>query len=164
MSYSSRSFMPFWGDTVTNEQYLYVSYFVSAGAGITAAAVMILWLGRTHREAIGGAAAKRLGMVLRRAFPAWLILAVLLGFMSVTYFDCSHGSYATIVEDRQHLIHKTQEQVGAMCWYLAVALVAYGFVMMLFLWARARSVRKNSAHGISAEASAEFPSGRSNRF
>jgi len=147
MSCSSRSFMPFWGDTVTNEQYLYVSYFVAAGAGITAAAVMILWLGRAHREATAGAAAKRLCMVLRRAFPAWFILAVLLGFMSVTYFDCNHGSYATIVADRGHLIHKTQEQVTAMCRYLAVALVAYGFVMMLFLWARARSVRNKPTRG-----------------
>ena len=139
--------MPFWGDTVTNEQYLYVSYFVAAAAGITAAAVMILWLGRAHREATAGAATNVLGIVLRRAFPAWLILAVLLGFMSVTYFDCSHGSYATIVEDRQHLIHKTQEQVTAMCRYLAVALVAYGFVVMLFLWARARSVRNKPTRG-----------------
>ena len=164
MSCSSRSFMPFWGDTVTNEQYLYVSYFVAAGAGIVAAAVMICWFGRAHREATAGAAAKGLGMVLRRVFPIWLILAVLLGFISVTYFDCSHGSYATIVADRGHLIHKTQEQVTAMCRYLAVALVAYGFVMMMFLWARARAVRKNSACGTSAEASAEFPSGHSNRF
>jgi len=147
MSCSSRSFMPFWGDTVTNEQYLYVSYFVAAAAGITAAAVMILWLGRAHREATAGAATNVLGIVLRRAFPAWLILAVLLGFMSVTYFDCSHGSYATIVEDRQHLIHKTQEQVTAMCRYLAIALIAYGFVMMLFLWARARSVRNKPTRG-----------------
>ena len=141
MSCSSRSFMPFWGDTVTNEQYLYVSYFAAAGAGVTAAAVMILWLGRSHREATGGAAAKGLSMILRRAFPAWLILAVLLGFMSVTYFDCQHGSYADIVADRQHLVHKTQEQVKAMCRYLAVALVAYGFVMMLFLWARAKIIQ-----------------------
>ena len=118
---------------------------------------MILWLGRAHREATAGAAAKGLGMVLRQAFPAWFILAVLLGFMSVTYFDCSHGSYATIVADRGHLIHKTHEQVTAMCRYLAVALFAYGFVMMLFLWARARSDRKNSAHGTIAEAPAEFP-------
>jgi hypothetical protein len=149
---------------VTNEHYLYVSYFVAVGAGITVAAVMTLWLGRAHREATAGAAANGLGTVLRRAFPAWLILAVLLGFMSVTYFDCSHGSYATIVADREHLIHKTQEQVTAMCRYLAVALVAYGFVIMLFLWARARADRKNSAHGTSAEASAEFPSGCSRRF
>ena len=109
MSCSSRSFMPFWGDTVTNEQYLYVSYFVAAGAGITAAAVMIVWLGRTHREATGGAAAKGLGIVLRRAFPTWLVLAVLLGFMSVTYYDCGHDSYTAIVADREHLFHKTQE-------------------------------------------------------
>jgi len=140
--------MPFWGDTVTNEQYLYVSYFVAAGTGITAAAVMILWLGRAHHEATAGATAKNVGMVLRRVFPTWLILAVLLGFMSVTYFDCNHDSYATIVADREHLIHKTQEQVTAMCRYLAVALVAYGFVMMLFLWARARSVRNKPTRGL----------------
>jgi nitrate reductase gamma subunit len=128
-----------WGDTVTNELYLYISYFAAATGGVLfAAATAALWLRRSHREATGVRASGRLGKVLRRAFPAWLVLAVLLGFTSVTYFDCGHGGYAAVVADRGHLVHKTQEQVTAMARYLAVALIAYGFVLTAVLAARAR--------------------------
>ena len=77
----------------------------------------------------------------RRAFPTWLVLAVLLGFMSVSYFDCTHGDYAEIVADRPHLIRKSQEQASSMLNYLAIAVTAYGFVLILFLWARAKPMR-----------------------
>jgi len=123
---------------VTNENYLYLSYFAAAAIGVLGAAATALVLRRRHREAAGGEAAGGLGRLLRRAFPAWLILAVLLGFMSVTYFDCGHKTYPSIVGDRAHLVCKTQEQASEMAYYLAAALVAYGFVMMLSLWARAR--------------------------
>jgi hypothetical protein len=63
---------------------------------------------------------------------------VLLGFASVTYFDCGHDTYGKIVADRAHLVSKTQEQAAAMARYLAVAIMGYGFVMVLMLWARAR--------------------------
>jgi hypothetical protein len=125
---------------VTNEQYLFVSYFGAAAAGILlAVATATLALGRSHREATGGPAPGGLGRILRRVFPTWLILAVLLGFLSVTYFDCGHGTYKSIVEDRPHLYHKTQEQVAGMARYLAAALTAYGFVMAAFLIARAKA-------------------------
>ena len=123
---------------MTNETYLYLSYFSAAAIGVLAAVATGLVLRRRHREAAGGEAAGGLGRLLRRAFPAWLVLAALLGFMSVTYFDCGHKTYPSIVGDRAHLVCKTQEQASEMAYYLAAALVAYGFVMMLSLWARAR--------------------------
>ncbi|MCX5676675.1 MAG: hypothetical protein NTX87_16900 [Planctomycetota bacterium] len=130
---------------MTNELYLYISYFAAAMGGVLfAAATAALWLRRSHHEATGGRASGRLGKVLRRAFPAWLILAVLLGFTSVTYFDCGHKDYAAVVADRGHLIHKTGEQAAAMARYLAVALTAYGFVLTAVLIARARTRARRS--------------------
>jgi mannose/fructose/N-acetylgalactosamine-specific phosphotransferase system component IIC len=129
---------------VTNEEYLYVSYFVAAGIGVLLAiATATLWLRRSHRQATGGVVpATGLGRLLRRVFPTWLILAVLLGFASVTYFDCQHKDYASIVGDRQHLVLKTHEQAAAMSRALAIALTAYGFVLMLYLWSHARSASR----------------------
>lgn len=123
---------------MNNETYLRLSYFVAAAIGVLAAVAAVLVLRRRHRDATGGDAPNGLGRLLRRAFPTWLILAVLLGFMSVTYFDCGHKTYPSIVGDRAHLVCKTQEQASAMAYYLAAALVGYGFVVMLGLWARAR--------------------------
>ena len=126
---------------MTNEQYLYVSYFACVAGGLCLAAVTVAVLARPHRRATAANAAKRLGAVLRRVFPAWLVLAVLLGFMSVTYFDCGHSSYSSIVGDREHLIEKTQEQVSHMSLYLATGIFVYCLGFVLFLWTRARHMR-----------------------
>jgi hypothetical protein len=124
---------------VTNEHYLYVSYFAAAAAGVAGALIVTLVLRRPHREATAGDGA--LGTLLRRAFPAWLVLGVLLAFTSVSYFDCAHGKYAQIVADRDYLVAKSQEQTVAMARGMAVGLLAYGFVLVPFLWARARTAR-----------------------
>ncbi len=129
---------------MTNEQYLYVSYFAAVTIGLCLAIVTAVILARPHYRATAATAAKKLGTVMMRVFPAWLVLAVLLGFVSVSYFDCGHSNYAEIVNDRPHLIHKTQEQASAMALYLAIALMAYCFVLLLFLWARVRQSYKNS--------------------
>lgn len=123
---------------MTNEQYLQVSYFASAAAGVGLAVVTSLILARPHRAATAGAVLRKLGSILRRALPTWLVLTVLLSFMSVSYFDCGHSDYAAIVGDRPHLVERTQEQLSRMLLCLAIAVAAYGFVLMLFLWGRAR--------------------------
>jgi len=123
---------------VTNEEYLQASYFAAIAIGILVAVASAAWLARGHWEATDCPGAAGLGKVVRRAFPAWLILAVLMGFTSVTYFDCGHGTYDKIVADRAYLVTKTQEQAAAMARYLAAAIMGYGLAMVLFLWARAR--------------------------
>jgi hypothetical protein len=138
--------LPFWGDTVTNELYLYVSYFVAAAVGVVAAAMAALWLWLGQRQLLRAPQAGLLGRILRRIFPTWLILAVLLGFMSVTYYDCSHESYDKIVAHRGYLENKTQEQAAAMARYLAVAILAYAFVLVPYLWSRSAPRKPDNTH------------------
>lgn len=78
---------------MTNEQFLHTSYFVAAAAGVSMSIATALILARPHRLATARAVLTKLGTILRRAFPTWLVLAVLLGFMAVSYFDCSHPPY-----------------------------------------------------------------------
>jgi len=130
---------------VTNEAYLVVSYFAAAAAGAGLAAATAAGLARPNSLATAGKARDSLGRILRRAFPAWLILAVAMGFASVTYFDCQHTNYTTITGDYNHLVRKTLEQASTMSYYLAAAIVAYGFVLVAFLWARARTSRNGAA-------------------
>jgi len=126
---------------MTNEQYLYVSYFAAAVGGAGLAALTAMILAGPLRKATKAEILPYLGKLLRRAFPSWLILTALLGFISVTYFDCAHHTYAEIVADRAHLIDKTQEQVFQMTIFLAVALITYAVVLIAFLWARAQRLR-----------------------
>ena len=114
---------------------------------MVAAVVTALILAGANRLATAGLVLKKLGAIFRRVFPTWLVLAVILGFMSVSYFDCGHSSYAEIVKDRPHLVRTTHEQASAMLRYLALALVVYGFILMLFLWARARQICRAKVSG-----------------
>jgi hypothetical protein len=132
---------------VTNELYLYVSYFAAGAGGVGLAALTAIMLAGPNRRATGWAALPQLGKFLRRALPSWLILAVLLGFISVTYFDCSHNTYAEIAADRGHLVDKTQEQVHRMVLLLAVALLSYSCVLALFLIAGARTTMTCEQNG-----------------
>ena len=127
---------------MTNEQYLYISYFGAAAGGIVLAALTAIILARPHRRITEAPAPIKLGKFLRRAFPSWLLLAVLLGFISVSYMECR--TYAEVVADRYYLVDKTQQQVYRMSICLAVALMSYTAVLILFLWARARAQRHHN--------------------
>ena len=117
---------------MTNEQYLVVSYFAAAGVGVLLAVLTALFLSAPLTKALARVA-RPLGTVFRRFLPSWLILAALLGFFSVTYYDCQHETYQKIVADRHHLVQKSFEQGSGMTQYLAAALAAYGLVLGLSL-------------------------------
>ncbi|MGD8501604.1 MAG: hypothetical protein PVJ86_13210 [Phycisphaerales bacterium] len=129
---------------MTNETYLYVSYFAAIVLGLALAGGAWAILRRPHRQATTAPQVKKLGSLMRRVFPSWLILAVLLAFISVSYIDCSHRDYAQVVADWDHLVSKTQEQVHTMLIWLAVALFTYCSLLALFLWAGARTRRLDS--------------------
>jgi len=122
---------------MSNEQYLVTSYFAAAGAGVAVAVAVALVLRKPLRRALEACATPP-ARLLRRALPVWLILAVLLGFLSVTYVDCEHGSYETIVADRDHLVEKTREQGSAMSLYVAGGLVLFSLLVGLYVFAHTR--------------------------
>jgi len=117
---------------VTNEQYLIVSYFSAAGGGMLAAAITALILRSPVKKAVGKLL-KGAGRIFRRVLPIWLILLVLFGFMTVSYFDCAHETYDEIVNDRQHLEQVTRIQASRMCLFLGISLLAYAFAMVILL-------------------------------
>jgi len=124
---------------MTNEQYLIISYFAVAGAGVALAILTTLVLRGPLGRALQGAVAP-LAQILRRALPAWLILAALLGFLSVSYFDCAHKTYEDVVKDESYLVGKNFEQGAQVCRYAAVGLAAYAVALGLALFAHARSL------------------------
>jgi len=120
---------------VTNETFLYLSYFSALILGLGLACVTLAALRKSHREIIASDAVGMLGSLIKRVFSFWVFVAVLLAFISVSYIDCSHENYASVVADRDHLVNKTQEHLSRMSICLAVALFTYCLALILFLWA-----------------------------
>jgi len=120
---------------VTNVQYLHLSYFAALAGGLSVATLILAILAGPNREATTAPLLLPFGRFLRRLLPSWLLLAVALGFISVTYFDCSHETYDQIVADRGHLIDKSQEQTVSMSVALAIAVTCYAVALALFSWA-----------------------------
>ncbi len=77
-----------------------------------------------------------------RIFPSWLILTVLLAFISVSYFDCSHTTYQDVIKDRTHLVNITREQIHTMLVWLAIAMFIYCLLLVLYLLAAVRNLRQ----------------------
>jgi hypothetical protein len=126
---------------MSNEQYLYISYFAAGAGGIVLAAITAFILKKPLRTATDVTVLSKLGKLLRRVFPAWLIVTVLFAFALVSYFDCSHQNYSQIAADRAHLVRKTTEQLHNIFMCSAIALTIYLGLFILFIWSETRPAR-----------------------
>ncbi len=127
---------------MTNETYLHISYFAAISTGAVFTLIISAILCKPLREATTSSAIKKQGSLIMRIFPSWLILAVLLAFISVSYFDCSHTTYKDVIKDRAHLVNITHEQIHTILFSLAVALFAFCLLLVVYLWATARNIRQ----------------------
>jgi hypothetical protein len=118
---------------MSNEHYLIVSYFLVGGLAIV---IAIAVYARLRRLLAGLARAfpnRNLASVLKKLFPAGLVLPALAGFLSVNYRSCEHESYESIIADRSYLVGKNQEQLSAICFFLMLAVLGWGLVVLLSL-------------------------------
>ena len=117
---------------MSNEQYLVVSYF-SVGALSTVIAMAAYAFLRRPLDGLARSFANRnLASVLKKLFPAGLVLPALAGFLSVTYRSCGE-SYSSIIGNRSYLVGKNQEQLSAICFFLMLAVLGWGVVILLSL-------------------------------
>jgi hypothetical protein len=118
---------------MSNEQYLIVSYFLVGGLSIVIAMAAFMCLRRPLAGLARAFPDRNLASVLKRLFPAGLVLPALAGFLSVSYRSCEHESYKSIIADRSYLVGKNQEQLSAICFFLMLAVLAWGVVVLLSL-------------------------------
>ena len=120
---------------MTNEHYLYVSYALDGLFTIGLSLCVCRWLYRSHERLVDAVAVKPWTTVLKRAFPFGIILPALIGFLAVSYTatGCGDRDYKSIVADREYLIAKSHEQIsGALNW-TALAVFAWGILVVLIL-------------------------------
>lgn len=123
---------------MNNEQFLILSYFLVGALVLAIALAMHAYLRRPLAGIARAIPNRPLGLILRRLLALGLLLPALAGFLSVDYYSCK-GSYAQIIADRSFLIEKNQEQISTACFFLMIALLAWGVVVLLSLAKSTRS-------------------------
>jgi hypothetical protein len=118
---------------MSNEQYLIVSYFFAGVLSIMIAIAAYAYLRRPLAGLAHAFPNRDLASVLKKLFPAGLVLPALAGFLSVSYRSCQHESYQAIIADRSYLVAKNQEQLSAICFFLMLAVLGWGIVVFLSL-------------------------------
>ena len=118
---------------MANERYLVASYFLCAALSLGLGALVYLFLRRPFGEIANAASVKRLTLTLKRLFPLGLVFPSLLGFASVSYHSCSRGNYEDIVQSRQYLVAKNQEQISSALLAILIAVLFWNFVLILVL-------------------------------
>jgi hypothetical protein len=117
---------------MSNEQYLIVSYFVVGGLSIAIAIAIFACLRRPLAGLASAFPNRNFASILKKLFPAGLVLPALAGFLSVNYHSC-HESYQSIIADRAYLVGKNQEQLSSICFFLMLAVLSWGIVVLLSL-------------------------------
>jgi hypothetical protein len=122
---------------MSNEHYLIVSYFfvglVSLSLGVAAYRV----LRRPFRAIAEAVAGNVRSALLKRTLALSMIMAAVLGFLSVSYRGCGM-SYQEIVKDRAYLVQKNREQLQGVSNWIVYAIFAWGVVVVICLVAARR--------------------------
>jgi hypothetical protein len=118
---------------MTNERYLIVSYFVGAAFSAGLGAAVYLFLRRPFAEVAAAVAGKRLSLLLKRLFPWGLLFPALLGFVSVSYEGCQRTTYEEVVQNRNYLVEKNQEQISSTLLHILFAVVFWDVLVLLVL-------------------------------
>ena len=114
---------------MNNEKYLIISYF---GVGLLSTVLGLatwMFLRRSFISIARTLKEKRFSRLLNSLFLPGLLLPALVGFLSVSFRGCGQ-SYSDIIADRSYLIAKNQEQLSGALWYIAAALIVWGFVVV----------------------------------
>jgi hypothetical protein len=118
---------------MTNERYLIASYFVGAALSVGLGTIVYLFIRRSFGGVADAASSKRLSSILKRLLPCGLLFPALLGFVSVSYQGCNRMTYEEIVQNRNYLVEKNQEQISSVLLYILVAVVFWNVIVLLIL-------------------------------
>jgi len=125
---------------MTNERYLIVSYFFAALLCVVVALLTYLFLRRSLAAVADSVPDRRLPEILKRLFPAGLLLPGLLAFTSVSYLTCDEDTYDRIIQNRAYLVERNQRQISRTLLFLLIA-VLFWDVVVLFVLKHGRSRR-----------------------
>lgn len=123
---------------MTNEHYLFVSYFGGAAISLVIGLAAFFWLRIPLRGIVAALPWKDLRELLSRLFPLGIVLPALLGFISVSYRGCNLQEYEKIVAERSYLVSKSQQQISASLTHVVWAVFAWSALVAILLAVKRR--------------------------
>lgn len=114
---------------MANEQFLILSYII-VGLILLVFAILTYVLLRDSFNGIMKTVPDRFSAVLKKLFFIGILFPAMAGFFSVSFRSCSKQTYAKIIAERSYLIAKNQEQLSTSLTYIAIALLAWGIIVM----------------------------------
>ena len=115
---------------MSNEHYLIASYFASGAVSMALGTLVYLYLRRPFGEIAESASRKWFAAILKKVFPFGLFFPALMGFISVSYASCNHETYEKIVQDRNYLVEKNQQQLSATLLSLVIAILVWSLLLV----------------------------------
>lgn len=125
-----------------NEEFLISSYFLVGAFCTCLGLAAYLWLRRPAERIFGALHREHWQTILKKSFPASIILFALSGFLSVSYYGCEARKYTNIVSDRSYIITVNERQISETLSSIALAVFAWT-VMVLMVLVAIRRERPN---------------------
>jgi hypothetical protein len=125
-----------------NEEFLIVSY---VGGGVFCAFLGLaawLLLRVPASQIVSGLGRKTLANILRKSFPATMILIALSSFLSVNYSGCTGRVYKDIVSDRSYILSINGQQVSETLSSISLGVFLWALIIFVILLAVRRGQAK----------------------
>lgn len=127
---------------MSNEHYLIVSYFLVGLVSLCLGIAVYRVLRGPFAAIAEGVIGKLRSQVLTRALGAFMTLAAVLGFLSVSYNERGCVNYEQVVKNRDLLVRTNQEQLQKTGDWIASAVFLWCIVVLICLLA-ARPTQAN---------------------
>jgi hypothetical protein len=132
---------------VGNDEFLIASYFLVALICLCLGVAAYLWLRHPVDRIFGALRREDMGGMLKKVFPASIILLALSGFMSVSYYGCEGRTYQDIASDHPYIISVNQQQVSKTLDSIALAVFVWAGIIVVSLQTIRREREKAEGHG-----------------
>jgi hypothetical protein len=138
-----------------NEEFLIVSYFLVGLFCACLGLAAYLWLRGPAERIFGALQREHWENVLKKSFPASVLLFALSGFMSVSYYGCENRKYNNIVSDRSYVISVNERQISETLSSIVLAVLPWTVIMLVSLLAiRREQMRPKASNGNDSDSAA----------
>ena len=123
---------------MSNERYLYISYFAFALLCLGLGLLIYLILRKPFEGVADAIVGTSRSMLLKRMLVLTMTAASVLGFLGVSYNQEGCTKYEQVIENRKYLVDRNKEQIQNARDWIVWTLLAWGVVIGIGLAARSK--------------------------